>query len=335
MMSYSQKRDSSLDSLKFFLIVFVVFGHVLEEFGINNTLGCMRAMIYCFHMPTFVFLSGYFSKNVKPEKLFSSCLLPYFIFNTVYVFVFAKSFNILTPKYLYWYPLSLFFWRLLIITVKNKKRLLPVSFVIGLYAGYLPEADRFLSISRTIAFFPFFVAGCMFTEQEMNKLRGIPKWISLSGIIIGELIVIGLDHYKIMPVKMYELIECYKKTLGQRFDLHEEQGVLLRLCIYFIGFAMLFLIISLTRRNTRLSLTAAWGKRTLTILMLSGFFVKILFFVFVKTGFDYKGLSIKYQVLLTIVISFFTLYICGNKWIYDLYNKIFNYINYAKRNDAA
>ena len=276
------KRDYSLDTLKFILIVFVVFGHVLEEFGTTGNLGTARAMIYCFHMPVFVFLSGYFSKNANPQKLVKSLLLPFFIFNTLYALLIAKSYNILKPEYVFWYLLSLFFWRLMILPFREKKKLLAVSLLLGLYVGYIADADRFLSISRTICFFPFFVAGNIFTKEHLQKVRRIPAWISVLALVACEAAVVFLDRVGVMPVKMYELIEGYKRTPGSLSILGtpSEVGWLLRLIVYLIGFVMTFSIMSLTRETTTPNILSKLGKRTLSILIISGFAVKIAFYIF-------------------------------------------------------
>ena len=68
-----EKRVKFWDNIKGILIVLVVFGHFLYEFRSNLTLELVTKVIYLFHMPAFVFLSGYFSKSEnarKNEKLF-------------------------------------------------------------------------------------------------------------------------------------------------------------------------------------------------------------------------------------------------------------------------
>ena len=65
-------RDSYWDTLKFVLIFLVVYGHVLaidnEEGSVNRA---VFNLIFCFHMPLFVFVSGRFSQ-VNDEKRYSS-----------------------------------------------------------------------------------------------------------------------------------------------------------------------------------------------------------------------------------------------------------------------
>lgn len=57
-----KERNYLFDNLKFLLIVLVVFGHSLEEISLEHNYAIIRAWIYSFHMPVFVFISGYFRK---------------------------------------------------------------------------------------------------------------------------------------------------------------------------------------------------------------------------------------------------------------------------------
>lgn len=71
-------REYKLDNLKFFLIFCVVFGHKLELFHA----GGLYKVIYFFHMPAFVFLSGYIAK-FRPKKIVTSLICPYVFFSGV------------------------------------------------------------------------------------------------------------------------------------------------------------------------------------------------------------------------------------------------------------
>ena len=75
--------------MKFLLIVQVVFDHSLEEISLEHNYAIIRAWIYSFHMPAFIFISGYFSKHVRKNggvrKTIINCAIPYFIFNTIFV----------------------------------------------------------------------------------------------------------------------------------------------------------------------------------------------------------------------------------------------------------
>lgn len=62
-------RDDYLDSLKFYLIWVVILGHILwEYYNESHAVNCLLFFIYTFHMPLFVYLSGYFSKKMDTKK---------------------------------------------------------------------------------------------------------------------------------------------------------------------------------------------------------------------------------------------------------------------------
>ena len=56
------KRDSSIDALKAVMVFLVVLGHT----GGYDPL--IRKVIYSFHMPVFVFLSGYLTSSGTPKE---------------------------------------------------------------------------------------------------------------------------------------------------------------------------------------------------------------------------------------------------------------------------
>ena len=58
-------RDLTIDSLKGFLILLVIFGHLLGSLKCLENKECQAIwnFIYTFHMPLFVLISGYFSNK--------------------------------------------------------------------------------------------------------------------------------------------------------------------------------------------------------------------------------------------------------------------------------
>ena len=168
---HTQKvRDEQIDCVKYCLILVVISGHVLEY---SETTTCVKIWewIYIFHMPLFVFISGYFSRK-KDKNLWPSIwklLEPLIVFQSVAII--TKLINggetsiidILTPWYVLWYLLSLIYWRLLLQVIpesilRNAKLVLPITFGISILSGFLP-IDVFLSLHRTFAFMPFFFLG--------------------------------------------------------------------------------------------------------------------------------------------------------------------------------
>lgn len=114
------KRDPYFDSLKFILITLVVFGHAIS-FVEGKWANALYLWIYLFHMPLFIFVSGYFTKQLPTEKFkkgilglaetlivfqIISRLLRYFLEGE------ACSLTLLvTPFWILWYLMALILWR--------------------------------------------------------------------------------------------------------------------------------------------------------------------------------------------------------------------------------
>ena len=81
----SKQRVSFWDNLKGILIILVVLGHFLYIYYDTGLSKYIVNTIYMFHMPAFVFASGYFAKSDSTRSKSSVCKLAvaYVIFNTV------------------------------------------------------------------------------------------------------------------------------------------------------------------------------------------------------------------------------------------------------------
>lgn len=321
----AKERDSSLDTLKCILIFFVVFGHVLEEVSVTGFLGTVRAMIYCFHMPVFVFLSGYFSKSAKhmATGVIKGCLIPFFLYNTVFCLLVGK-YDFLTPQYLYWYLLSLCFWRISAVAFSRIKYILPLSIVIALYAGTINDADRFLGIQRTLSFFPFFWAGVMVRPDILGRLRKIKTIYALIVVLLVELTVVIMSITGFMATKMYEMIEPYNRTVpGNQWE-----GVLHRAIVITIGFICIYAVLSLCRRSHYY--LSEYGKRTASILVYSGFVVKIISNVVYRVIPNVGTLPEWMVLLASMALAVVIVIICGSHRVYGIYEllnqKIYTFI---------
>lgn len=175
-------RDRRIDSVKFCLILLVIIGHVFSNEAFRESYACevIWKWIYMFHMPLFVFISGFFSHKKKQFngfmkgiiKILEPLIIIQMLFLIMDVFL-TKTISInriLTPWWVMWYLLSLIYWRTMLYilpqkVLEHKKLIITVSFIIGIVAGFLPF-NRFLSLQRTLAFLPFFLGGyCMQGKQ--------------------------------------------------------------------------------------------------------------------------------------------------------------------------
>lgn len=87
----TKNRDYFFDNYKALLIVLVVVGHFIEPCYDNNVfLSGLKWMIFSFHMPAFIFISGYFSKReIRFGKLVQKLVIPYFVYELIYYFLYV------------------------------------------------------------------------------------------------------------------------------------------------------------------------------------------------------------------------------------------------------
>lgn len=81
-------RSSYWDNCKGFLIILVVFAHFLYDLQAQHEWNtAIVNSVYMFHMPAFVFVSGYFSKCENSRSLRSILLLTvaYFLYTAGFI----------------------------------------------------------------------------------------------------------------------------------------------------------------------------------------------------------------------------------------------------------
>ena len=199
-----KRRNPFWDNLKGILIFLVVLGHTGTAQGQS-----WLSVIYAFHMPLFILISGYFSR--KKDTLWNTIkkLVSYYlIFNTAYFlldFALGESVtlkNLITPGFSLWYILSLIFWRSIFFCIPDsilarKDAVMIGSFLLSLLSGFVPIGSEF-SFQRTFTFLPFFAAGyyCRQNKVDFEKeKRPIVSVVSIA-LFIG----VSLLNYCRMPV---------------------------------------------------------------------------------------------------------------------------------------
>lgn len=139
-------------------------------------------------MPLFVFVSGYFSKNVEKRRnrAFEDLLIPYFISQflwLIYQGIFNHSFdvikNVFYPQFSLWYLLALFIWRLLLPDLKKIKGILPVSALLYVFGMFCTGINNNFAMQRTIGFLIFFLLGYFASRDNVERIKKIPVWISI------------------------------------------------------------------------------------------------------------------------------------------------------------
>lgn len=261
-MSVTRERDFLFDNIKGFLIILVVLGHVIENYAYNNvssTVSLLYQLIYIFHMPLFVFVSGYFSKKDNPKKL-AELIIIYFLFQLVF-FPLLASFikgdtyldnvqSFFKPKFTYWYMLSLVGWRVFNPILTKIKFIIPLSIVAGVLIGLTPGKDSLsiMSIGRSVSFYPFFLVGYLTTKENIDFLR---EKISMKKAFLL-LVVITFISYAFLNC-LYDFVIkdkfIYYILFGRdRYSLYllnPNYGIIFRFVLYLIQFIFICALISL------------------------------------------------------------------------------------------
>lgn len=200
-------RDDFADFIKYLLIWFVVLGHFINPYQHNvGITGSLYNFLYSFHMPLFVFISGYFSKHLNSyrRKNIDTLLYPFIVFqllNIVYTWIFPLELlehNIFYPYHQNWYLLALFWWR----TFSPYKQffndivVIGFSILISLGVGFIPEWSGFMGLYKTAYFLPFFILGsyCEDLSKLLNKLMSHKKlWITLLCFVMLSVILLSFN----------------------------------------------------------------------------------------------------------------------------------------------
>ncbi len=257
-----------IDNFKVLLIFLVVFNHIIA-FNLVKVDTVVRYVWYAitiFHMPAFIFVSGYLSK--KPQntlKNFKNLLIPYILgysltwYSQIWLGR-SVDYEILRPTgTVMWYILALFIYRLTIEALGKIRFIVPLSIAVSLWAGTRPEFTTFLSASRIVVFFPFFVAGYLWKSEYITAVRRFKgKWVLVP---ISAALLWAIPNYMItneMGIAIFRGNHGY--TLC---GLTEPEGIILRLLMYLVSFILIYTLLALLP-DVRLPLTYV-GRHTMGI----------------------------------------------------------------------
>ena len=176
-----RRRDPFFDNAKFMAIVLVVAGHSIVELRDVRVAHALYLFVYTFHMPVFIVITGYFSRNFtfgggKARKLITNLGVPYVVFETAYSTYHwavgdAKfAISLLDPYYLTWFLMALFLWRLSTPVWQQIRWPVGAAVVISLLAG-MTELPTELEMNRTFGLVPFYVLGLMLKPEHFEMLK--------------------------------------------------------------------------------------------------------------------------------------------------------------------
>ncbi|WP_088052109.1 acyltransferase family protein [Virgibacillus dakarensis] len=271
------ERNAFFDNAKLALIFLVVFGHMIQPFtNGSNDINTLYTWIYTFHMPAFIFLSGFFAKGSGNKayvlKLAKKLILPYLIFQLLYTafyFFIGKDdwqSGVFYPQWSLWFLFSLFSWHMLLYWFKKIPPVLSIAIAveIGLIVGYFGEVGHTFSLSRTFVFFPFFLIGYWLKEEHVMLLK------TKAAKIISVIVMLSVAGAIYLAPEINSGWLLASKSYG---DLGmPEFGGLARLIVYVTSALMAMSVLAwIPKSKHKLTIL---GTRTLYVYLLHGFFIQ-------------------------------------------------------------
>lgn len=304
------ERNYYYDNIKGFLIILVVFGHCFFYSQEIPAIKAVSDFIYMFHMPAFVFVSGYFGKseNARSSKSIIKLIFLYVVFNSIVGYILGSQ-AFLTPANSFWYLLALITWRMTADKVSKLKEAMLILFTISIFAGFFPSINNTMALSRIIAFYPFYMAGYLLSKEKSEEMENIPykkRFPKGFGISAG-LIITGAIACKIF---LYTDSDLRMSNYAHPLDAFG------RIVIYILAFSAIYAL-RLFGLNKKIPLISSFGKNSIGIYLCH---LPITLYFERKCHSDNAVVILGLSVILTLILCL----LFGNDYVALAINKVSN-----------
>lgn len=311
-----RQRDYKMDNFRLLLIFLVLMGHFMELFKGELT-SSLYKIIYSFHMPAFLFLTGFFARFDR-RKIVFQLIYPYILFQIIYqafdalVYKEKDTFTIKfgTPYWLLWYLLITIFCYLLLPLFDSKNKssrttIVITSIILALLSGFDTSLGYYGSLARFFSFLPFFVVGYYASHTEKKQKH--PLWFAL---LLGVLLITASYYVISLP-------EITKDVLYGSYSYKKaEYNAYIKLFLLLLGFAWIAFLLFIIP-NKKIPLLSVLGQNTLSVFLLHGFLVRLAkkhkIFCYSEAE------NLLYAVILSVTI----ICLLGNPWSSKWFDRIF------------
>lgn len=269
-MAVASQRDPWFDNLRAVAIVFVVIGHWGVFRGARpGVANAASDVIYSFHMPLFVILSGRFMKIREDpidtfRRSYGQLLLPFMLSTLIdiawmsFVANGTRLISFSEIRYGLWYLVSLAIWREWA-TLLGRSKWLDVAVYLGSLVGALGVGVSPIAfgLQRTLAFFPLFLFGMVVLPKIEGRLRnaGAARWGAV-GLLVGAGLVL-VWNFRAINYGWFQHADPYVS-----FHVSATTGALWRFGILVMGTVLSLAVIMLVP-TARLGWVSDVGRYTL------------------------------------------------------------------------
>lgn len=282
-------RIALWDNLKFILITLVVAGHFADQLtDYSSIYSSIYLFIYAFHMPLFIFISGYFhsDRNTTKKVLFYTSLG--FLYKIVSFLIDRLNgdsqyiFNLLADSGLAWFMfvLAIYTFVLFLLKDQNKKFILIGSIILACFAGYDKSIGDFLYLSRAIIFFPFYILGTMMKSFDILEFKRKHPLLKVFALLI-------FVTWVILCITKVDTLYGLRYMFSGRQPFPDgiiSFGPIVRLACYIIS-AVLGISLILLTTSKKIKWISDFGKNTINVY----FWHLNLFYIF-KSFIDFNSI---------------------------------------------
>jgi fucose 4-O-acetylase-like acetyltransferase len=263
------------------LVLLVVVGHSWTLLPSNAVVDQLYDFLYAWHVPAFVFVTGYLSRSFAWSSqrmwgLFKGVVVPYLVFELALalfrIYVGGEELEGLfqDPHWPMWYLSALFFWRLLTPVFKPMWGGLVVAVAISIVAGL--RAGDTLDMARVLGLLPFFVMGLKATPERLELLRRRPAQIGAVVVMVTIFVLTLWTDTWASTEWLY-----YRSTYGE-LDASDTRAFVTRAVLLLVGTLGAWAFLALVPRVR--GWFSTMGTWTLVVYLFHGFVVK---------SFEYSG----------------------------------------------
>ncbi|MFC7220506.1 acyltransferase family protein [Streptomyces polyrhachis] len=272
-------RSAYFDNAKFLATVLVVVAHAWGPLRDSRAVDAVHLLVYTFHMPAFILISGYFSRGftATPHRVFrlvTTLLVPYVVFEVAYT-VLRRSvagdadapFTFFDPWYLTWFLVVLFIWRLSTPLWQALRWPLGTALAIAALASMTPGLGTAFDVQRVLQFLPFFVLGLTLRPGHFTRLRSWP--VRLAALPVGA----GAAVFSYWAVVRMDDEWMFRRASAQDMGAPAWTGPVMTLALF--GCALVLAGCFLSWVPGRRTWFTPLGSATLYAYLLHGFVLKI------------------------------------------------------------